>query len=38
MNYETAVTDTFSKEFKKHKKDGEFVCTIRILKKRYLLL
>ncbi len=25
MSYETAVTDTFSKEFKKHKKDGEFV-------------
>ena len=25
MSYEIVITDTFSKEFKKHKKDGEFV-------------
>ena len=25
MTYETVITKTFSKEFKKHKKDGEFV-------------
>ncbi|MBI2110288.1 type II toxin-antitoxin system mRNA interferase toxin, RelE/StbE family [Candidatus Woesearchaeota archaeon] len=25
MTWEIKVTDTFSKEFKKHKKDGEFV-------------
>ena len=25
MSYEIVITDTFSKEFKKHKRDGEFV-------------
>jgi len=28
MTYEIEVTDTFTKEFKKHKKDGEFLSAL----------